>query len=247
MNALRCVLEKEMVFMKRSFAMKATILLLALSLLALLAMPAFAATPNERITQSVGVIRDLSSQDDIETMADLVKSARGVVIIPKYIKAAFGIGGAHGEGLILRRDAATNKWYGPSFLSISGASIGLQIGVQSTALLLVINNDKGMEHFYGDKFKLGADVDIAAGPVGRSAGAATDINLKASIYSYSMNEGLFAGFSLSGSLMSTDHDVNASYWGSSLNSKEILNKRATAANIQPLLSVLNNLIKRAGN
>lgn len=231
--------------MRRLPVKKVLIIPLLISTLFMTAIPAFSATPNERITQSVDVIRDMSSQDDIETMADLVKSAKGVVIIPQYVKAAFGIGGAHGEGLLLRRDPATNSWYGPSFLSISGASIGLQIGVQSTALLLVVTNEKGMEHFYGDKFKLGADVDIAAGPVGRSAGAATDINLKASIYSYSMSKGLFAGFSLSGSLISTDHDVNASYWGSSLNSKEILNKRATAVQIQPLLSVLNGLIRRS--
>ncbi len=226
-------------------AMVLSVPLLVLVLL-LAALPAFSATPNERITQSVEVIRDMSSQDDVETMADLVKSAKGVVIIPRYVKAAFGIGGAYGEGLILRRDAAKGIWYGPSFLNITGASFGLQIGVQSTALLLVITNDRGMERFYGDKFKLGADIDIAAGPVGRSAGAGTDINLKASIYSYSMSKGLFAGLSLSGALMSSDDEANTSYWGSRYNPRDILNKRATTGQIQPLLSVLNDLIKKSG-
>jgi SH3 domain-containing YSC84-like protein 1 len=226
-------------------AMVLPVPLLVLVLL-LAALPAFSATPNERITQSVEVIRDMSSQDDVETMANLVKSAKGVVIIPRYVKAAFGIGGAYGEGLILRRDAAKGAWFGPSFLNITGASFGLQIGVQSTALLLVITNDRGMERFYGDKFKLGADIDIAAGPVGRSAGAGTDINLKASIYSYSMSKGLFAGLSLSGALMSSDDEANASYWGSRYNPRDILNKRATTGQIQPLLSVLNDLIKKSG-
>ncbi|GAB6281208.1 MAG: lipid-binding SYLF domain-containing protein [Thermovirga sp.] len=225
---------------------KVIVVSLLASMFLMTAIPAFSATPNERITQSVGVIRDMSSQDDVETMADLVKSAKGVVIIPKYVKAAFGIGGAYGEGLILRHDPSHGSWYGPSFLDIAGASFGLQIGVQSTALLLVITNDRGMERFYGDKFKLGADIDIAAGPVGRSAGAATDVNLKASIYSYSMSKGLFAGLSLSGALMSTDEEANSSYWGSRYNPRDILNKRATAAQIQPLLSALNNLIKKSG-
>ncbi|HOP52282.1 MAG: lipid-binding SYLF domain-containing protein [Thermovirgaceae bacterium] len=232
--------------MKRSVYKRVVSSLVTLSLLLLLAAPVLAATANERITSSVHVVRDMSKEDDVGAMADLVKSAKGVVIIPNYVKAALGIGGAHGEGLVLRRDPATNTWFGPSFLSVTGASIGFQIGVQSTALLLVVTNQKGMDHFYGDKFKLGADVDIAAGPVGRSAGAATDVNLQASIYSYSISKGLFAGLSLSGAMMTTDHDTNSSYWGTSINSRDILQKKASAASIQPLLSALNDLIRRSG-
>ncbi|HOI80882.1 MAG TPA: lipid-binding SYLF domain-containing protein [Synergistales bacterium] len=232
--------------MKRSVYKRVVSSLVTLSLLLLLAAPVLAATANERITSSIHVVRDMSKEDDVGAMADLVKSAKGVVIIPNYVKAALGIGGAHGEGLVLRRDPATNTWFGPSFLSVTGASIGFQIGVQSTALLLVVTNQKGMDHFYGDKFKLGADVDIAAGPVGRSAGAATDVNLQASIYSYSISKGLFAGLSLSGAMMTTDHDTNSSYWGTSINSRDILQKKASAASIQPLLSALNDLIRRSG-
>lgn len=232
--------------MRKSISAGLAVSLVSMSMLLLFSSPLYAATANERITSSVNVVREMSKEEDVGAMADLVKSAKGVVIIPNYVKAALGIGGAHGEGLILRRDSATNTWYGPNFLSITGASIGFQIGVQSTALLLVVTNQKGMDRFYGDKLKLGADVDIAAGPVGRSAGAATDVNLQASIYSYSVNKGLFAGLSLSGALVTTDHDTNASYWGSSLNSKEILQKKASAAGIQPLVSALNELIKKSG-
>lgn len=232
--------------MKETLSKKVIVSLVTLSLLLLLTAPVLAATANERITSSVHVVRDMPKEEDVGAMADLVKSAKGVVIVPNYVKAAFGIGGARGEGLILRRDPATNTWFGPSFLSVTGASIGLQIGVQSTALLLVVTNQKGMDRFYGDKFKLGADIDIAAGPVGRSAGAATDVNLQASIYSYSINKGLFAGLSLSGAMMTTDHDINATYWGTSINSRDILQKKASAAGIQPLISALNDLIKRSG-
>ncbi|MDD2517907.1 MAG: lipid-binding SYLF domain-containing protein, partial [Synergistales bacterium] len=113
--------------MKRSVYKRVVSSLVTLSLLLLLAAPVLAATANERITSSVHVVRYMSKEDDVGAMADLVKSAKGVVIIPNYVKAALGIGGAHGEGLVLRRDPATNTWFGPSFLSVTGASIGFQI------------------------------------------------------------------------------------------------------------------------
>lgn len=207
---------------------------------------ASARTVNDRLVSATKVVREMTAQNDAETMADLVRKARGVVIIPSYVKAAIGLGGAYGEGVVLRHDPGTGRWYGPSFMNIAGASYGLQIGVQSTALLLVITNQRGMERFYGDKVKLGADIDIAAGPVGRSAGAATDVNLKASIYSYSMSKGLFAGLSLGGAVMSTDEKANTSYWGAKYNPRLILDKPAEASNVQPLLAALDQLKKKAG-
>jgi Uncharacterized conserved protein len=184
--------------MKKSAFAAIMALAFGLAVLAGAPGPASAKTVNDRLVSATKAVREMSSQNDVETMADLVKGAKGVVIIPSYVKAAIGLGGAYGEGVVIRHDPATGRWYGPSFMNIAGASYGLQIGVQSTALLLVVTNQRGMERFYGDKVKLGADIDIAAGPVGRSAGAATDVNLKASIYSYSMSKGLFAGLSLGG-------------------------------------------------
>jgi len=206
----------------------------------------FALTPDERLTSAADVVQAMGSQEDVSTMADMVKGSHGVVIIPSFYKGAIGLGGSYGEGVVLRHDPATGRWYGPSFMNISGISYGLQIGLQSTALLLVISNSDGMEHFYGDTVKLGADVSVAAGPVGRSAGAATDVNLKASIYSYSISKGLFAGVSLGGSVMATDEEANSSYWGEgNYNSREILLKRASSPNIQPLLSSLRTLVEKA--
>jgi lipid-binding SYLF domain-containing protein len=230
---------------KSAFAAFLT-LAFGLAALAVYPAPASAKTVNDRLVSATKAVREMSTQKDVETMADLVKSAKGVVIIPSYVKAAIGLGGAYGEGVVLRHDTSTGRWYGPSFMNIAGASYGLQIGVQSTALLLVITNQRGMERFYGDKVKLGADIDIAAGPVGRSAGAATDVNLKASIYSYSMSKGLFAGLSLGGAVMSTDEKANTSYWGAKYNPRMILDKPAEASNVQPLLAALNELKKKAG-
>jgi len=225
--------------MKSTFLSSIAVLIAA----AMISVPsaAFALTPQERITSSTNSVQEISAQEDVETMAYLVKKSYGVVIIPNFYKAAIGVGGSYGEGLVLRHNPATNRWYGPSFMNITGASYGLQIGVQSTALLLVITNEAGMKHFYGDTVKLGANVDIAAGPVGRSAGAGTDINLKASIYSYSISKGLFAGLSLGGSVMSTDEAANTSFWGSKYNSRTILKKRATSNSVKPLLAALNKL------
>jgi len=226
----------------------ASILATAFILAATVAIPSasFAMTPNERINSATKTVQEMGAEDDVSTMANLVKRSAGVVLIPHYYKAAFGLGGSYGEGLVLRHDPTTGRWYGPSFMNIAGASYGLQIGIQSTALLLVITNKAGMEHFYGDTVKLGANIDIAAGPVGRSAGAATDQDLKASIYSYSMSKGLFAGVSLGGAVMSTDEDANSSYWGVNQNPKTILEKRATKSSVKPLLVALNNLIRKAG-
>jgi lipid-binding SYLF domain-containing protein len=226
----------------------ASILATAFILAAVLVAPApsSAMTPNERLSAASGAVKEMSKPDDVEIMADLVKNSYGVVIIPRFYKAAIGIGGSYGEGVILRHDPATGRWYGPSFMNIAGASYGLQIGAQSTALLLVINNKPGMERMYGDTVKLGANIDIAAGPVGRRGGAATDVNLKASMYSYSMSKGLFAGVSLGGSVMSTDEKANNSYWGVKQNPRTILSKRATRSSVQPLLNALNNLARKAG-
>jgi len=206
----------------------------------------FALTPDERLTSAADVVQAMGSQEDVSTMADMVKESYGVVIIPSFYKGAIGLGGTYGEGVVLRHDPATGRWYGPSFMNISGISYGLQIGLQSTALLLVVSNSAGMEHFYGDTVKLGADVSVAAGPVGRSAGAATYVNMKASIYSYSISKGLFAGVSLGGSVMATDEEANSSYWGEGkYNSREILLKRASSPKVQPLLSSLRVLVEKA--
>ena len=220
-------------------------LALALCLLALGAAAALASSPQERIRDCTKVLREMAKENDSGAMADLIRSAKGVAIFPSVVKAGLVFGGKYGEGLILRRDPGTGRWFGPSFLNVAGASWGLQIGVQSTALVLVITNDRGMEGFVGDKVTLGGDLSVAAGPVGRNAEAGTDSSLTASIYSYSMSKGLFAGLSLEGAVVSTEYDTNRSYWKKDLDSRRVLNTRATKDAIQPLIQELNRQIKRS--
>ncbi len=224
----------------------ASILILSLGLFLMRgALPAHATTPEERISGSVKVLREMTQQQDVEHMARLLSNARGVAVFPNVYKAGLVLGGRYGEGLLVKYDPKMKRWYGPNFITIAGASWGLQIGVQSTALVLVITNDRGMEGFVGNKVTLGGDFAVAAGPMGRSAQAATDEKLQASIYSYSMSKGLFAGLSLEGAAVSVDENANTVYWGSSLSARQALGKSAQSPKIQPLLKELNALIRKA--
>ncbi|MDR3265148.1 MAG: lipid-binding SYLF domain-containing protein, partial [Synergistaceae bacterium] len=159
-----------------------------------------AATPESLIRDSIDMLNGMMKQDDAKSMADVIDGAKAIAFVPSLVKAGFILGGEYGEGLVLRREG--KKWYGPAFYNLGGGSLGLQIGAQKIALALVIVNDAGVEAFLKSKTKLGADVAVAAGPVGRQSEAATDAQMKASIYSYSMTKGLFAGLSLDGAVIS---------------------------------------------
>ena len=227
---------------------KRTILIPILCITTILfsALAGFAKTPGERISGSAKILREMSEQEDAESMANVLKRAKGVAIFPSVVKAGFVLGGKYGEGLVLRRDPATGKWYGPSFVNIVGASWGLQIGAQSIALVLVVNNERGMEAFTrGSDVKLGGDIGVAAGPVGRRGEAATDIHLKASMYSYSMSKGLFAGMSLEGAGLNVDENANQVYWGAVMSPKAALDKGATDKRIKPLIFEIEKLLKKS--
>jgi lipid-binding SYLF domain-containing protein len=198
-----------------------------------------------RIRLSAELIRDMAAQDDAASMADVIKSGKGVAIFPSVTKAGLMIGGQVGEGLVLLRNP-NGTWNGPSFMGLSGASIGIQIGAQSVGLVLVITNEEGLRAFTGgNSFKLGADVAIAAGPVGRDTSAATDSRAKASIYSYSMSKGLFAGMTFEGSVLNQNRDANRAYWGRDMSAQAAMKKPANDKRIKELVNSLNALVKKA--
>jgi lipid-binding SYLF domain-containing protein len=207
----------------------------------------FAETQHEKhIRLAKELVQKMETQDDVDTMAQTVKSGKAVAIFPNMLKAGLGFGGMHGEGVVLVKNPK-GGWNGPSFVSMVGGSVGFQIGVQQVGLVLVITNQAGLQAFTGGKgFKLGGDVSIAAGPVGRDAEAATDSRADASIYSYSMSKGLFAGVSLSGSTINVNGDANKAYWGKAIDAKTALGKAASGAKIKPLADELNKLMKLAG-
>ena len=195
------------------------------------------------ISDSISMINEISEQGDAADMAKTLKTSHAVALVPSMVKAGFLIGGEYGEGLILRYE--NGKWYGPSFYNIGGGSFGLQLGAQKISLLLAVINEKGVNAFMSSKTKLGGDVAVAAGPVGRRAEAATDAQAKASIYSYSMSKGLFAGVSLEGSVISISVKRNKEYWGNKVSAKDALQKTANDKRIKPLIDALNKLMKKA--
>ncbi len=205
--------------------------------------PVYAATPSSLINDSIEVIKEMTKQEDVSDMADVIDGAHAVAFVPALVKAGFVIGGEYGEGLVLRRK--DGKWYGPSFYNLGGGSFGLQIGAQKISLILVVTNDKGVEAFLRSKTKLGADVAVAAGPMGRRGEAATDAQLKASIYSYSMTKGLFAGVSLDGSVLSISVKGNQEYWKKEMSAENALKTRATDKRILPLIKEIERLSKKA--
>ena len=202
-----------------------------------------AQTADSIISDAISMINEISKQDDAEDMADTLKTSHAVALVPTMLKAGFIIGGEYGEGLILKRE--NGKWYGPSFYNIGGGSFGFQIGAQKISLLLAVINERGVNAFLSSRTKLGGDIGIAAGPSGRRAEAATDAQAKASIYSYSISKGLFAGVSLEGSVISKSVKRNKEYWGDNITAEEALKKPANDKRILPLIEVLEKLLKKS--
>jgi len=202
----------------------------------------YGASPRTIISEAIDVLKEMEKQDDVSKMAEIIDNGHGVAIVPSMIKAGLIIGGQHGYGLILARK--DKQWYGPSFFEMTGGSVGLQIGAQKVSLLFCINNQAGMKAFTDNKSKLGANIGLAAGPVGRETGAATDGSFQASIYSYSMAKGLFAGVNLDGTAVGANHKMNNDYWGEKLSIEDALKRRASKSDVKELLSELNKIIKR---
>ena len=154
--------------------------------------------------------------------AAVLEKAEGIAVFPGLLKGGLGVGAQHGRGILSTRDRKSGGWSNPAFLTINGGSFGLQIGLQSTDLVLVINNLRGLEQMVKNQFKLGADAAVAAGPVGRDAGAATDIQMRAQILSYSRSRGLFAGVTLNGSTINQDRDANERFYGKPYTTSQIV-------------------------
>jgi lipid-binding SYLF domain-containing protein len=144
----------------------------------------------------------------------LLMDARGIAIIPDVLKGGFVVGVRHGRGVFLVRDQA-GVWQPPTFVTLTGGSIGWQAGVQATDVILVFKSQAGVQGLMQGKFTIGADVAAAAGPVGRQASAGTDSQLQAEVYSYSRSRGLFAGVALDGSALQIDPFANAAYYQAS--------------------------------
>lgn len=196
-----------------------------LSLLALaLCLPVAAAhaddSPQSRAQDAVRVLNEIEQAPDKSIPGDLLRDAKAIAVIPDVLKVGFVFGGRRGEGLISVK-APDGTWSNPSFVVLGGGSIGFQAGVSSTDVILVFRTQRGVDSIVNGKFTIGADASAAAGPVGRTASAATDQQLRAEIYSYSRSRGLFAGVSLDGSVLKIDYDANAAIYGQGITPRRI--------------------------
>jgi lipid-binding SYLF domain-containing protein len=166
------------------------------------------------------IFGEIMAAEDKAVPGAILSKATGIAIFPSTVKAGFVVGGMRGRGILSARGA--NGWSSPAFLTLTGGSFGLQIGGQATDIILVINGDRGLENLVSNQFKIGADASIAAGPVGRDAQAATDIQLRAQILSYSRARGLFAGVTINGSTIRQDVDANERFYGKPLTTKQVV-------------------------
>lgn len=173
---------------------------------------------------AIDVLREIQEVPDKRIPADLMREAYAIAVIPEVVKAGLIFGGRHGNGLVSVR-GPDGTWSNPSFIEITGGSFGFQAGVQATDVILVFRTRRGVENIVYGKFTLGADAGVAAGPVGRTASAATDAGGRAEILSYSRSRGLFAGVSLDGAVLSIDRRANRRVYGSDATPRQILENR----------------------
>lgn len=202
-------------------------LVLPLALAAAIAAPAAHAGPTEdaRAGNALRVLTEIQAIPESSIPEKLLDEAKAIVIIPDTIKAGLVVGGRRGRGVLSVR-TPDGGWSNPSFVTLTGGSIGLQVGVQSADIVLVFRSERGLDSIVNGKFTLGADAGVAAGPMGRNAAAATDGQMKAEIWSWSRARGLFAGVALDGAVLSIDDAANAAVYGRDTTPRMIFEDRA---------------------
>ena len=201
------------------------------TLLVALLVTAAAQTSDEakRISESTVVIEEMMAAGDKAIPGAILEKAEAIAVFPSLLKGGFVIGGQRGRGIISVRDRKSGTWSAPAFLTITGGSFGAQIGAQAIDLILVVNNQRGLEQLVKNQFKVGADASVAAGPIGRDASAATDIQMRAQILSYSRSRGLFAGVTVNGSTIRQDRDANERFYGTAYRTGQIVFDRLGGA------------------
>lgn len=196
-----------------------------LAIASTLTMTAFAADHeaevNDRLAASVDTINEMMQAADKGIPQDLLDKAHCVVVIPGMKKAGFIIGAKYGSGFGACRKSG-GGWTAPAGMRVEGGSVGFQIGASETDVILLVMNDSGMRHLLEDKFTLGGNASIAAGPLGRTAQAETDAAMHAEMLAYSRARGLFAGISLEGATLRGDMDANRELYGREMHNREIL-------------------------
>jgi lipid-binding SYLF domain-containing protein len=222
-------------------------LLIVATLASFVVLPAVASDREDdvnRTHKAAQVFKEIMNTPDQGIPQELLESVKCIAIIPGSLKFAFVFGGSYGRGLATCR--TEHGWSAPIFVAIDAGSVGYQIGGSSTDIVMLFMNDRALQSLLSDKFKLGADASVAAGPVGRHAAADTDIKLNAEILSYSRAKGIFAGVSLDGAVMQADKSGDKAMYGHDVDRHEILNGRvAVPASARGLLTEIGGYVQEA--
>ncbi len=222
--------------------------LLAFTVLAMFVTLTAAASDREddvnRTQKAAQVFKAIMNAPDQGIPQNLLESAKCIAIIPGDVKFAFIFGGNYGRGLATCR--TEHGWSAPMFIAINGGSVGYQIGGSSTDIVMLFMNDHALHSLLSDKFKLGADASVAAGPVGRTAAADTDLKLNEEILTYSRAKGVFAGVSLEGAVVQADISGDKAMYGDDVDRHEILSgKVEVPESARPLLHELHAYLQQA--
>src|SRR3954469_7617469 len=198
-----------------------------------------------RLNDAAAVFSEVMSAPDRGIPQEMLEHAHCIVIVPDLKTAAFVLGGKFGKGYLSCRNKGGAGWSAPGTVRIEGGSVGFQIGGSSTALIMLVMNERGADKLLSSKFTLGAEGSVAAGPVGRTATAQTDAQMHADILSWSRSQGLFAGLALEGATLRQELADNATIYGKKLQNRDIVTKgRAVPRSATALISLLNRYSAR---
>jgi len=209
--------------------MKKLTSLLLMSLIGLVGTLAWAESAREdtveRMQKSVDVLQSIMATPDKGIPEEVLSAAKCMVVVPNLIKGGFILGGKHGRGVASCR--TPEGWSAPAFVSIGGGSWGLQIGIEGVDLVMLVMNDRGLQHLLSSKFELTGEGSVAAGPIGRHASAGTDWMLNTEVLTYSRSKGVFAGLTLEGAVVEQDNDSTRAIYGKRMMFRNILSGKAS--------------------
>ena len=223
--------------------------LIGVIVLACLSNGALAATAREdstkRLQMAGEVLQQIMAAPDKGIPDEVIEGSKCIAVVPHLVKAGFVFGAKHGRGVATCR-TANGGWSAPAFISVGGGSWGLQIGAESVDLVMVIMNDKGMEHLLSSKFQISGEGSAAAGPVGRHASAGTDWKLNSEMLTYSRAKGAFAGLTLEGADVQADEDSTKAIYGKNVPFRNILTgKVATPAVAKTFIATISTAKRQA--
>ena len=209
--------------------MKKIISLLLMSLIGMVGSLAWAGSAREdsvdRLQRSVDVLHAVMSAPDKGIPEEVLTGAKCILVVPDLIKGGFIFGGKHGRGVASCRTG--EGWSAPAFVSVGGGSWGLQIGIEDVDLVMLVMNDRGLQHLLSSKFELTGEGSVAAGPVGRHASAGTDWKMNTEVLTYSRSKGVFAGLTLEGAVVEQDNDSTRAIYGKHMMFRNILSGKAS--------------------